>query len=82
MPAVLKDISRLRVVVVWCVLVLVMAALSVVAGADITLSNGGLLLVAFLAPPVVMLLVWRDAPPDTIAEVLHSVNRSSKETRP
>jgi fumarate reductase subunit C len=78
----LKDISRLRVVVVWCVLVLVMAALSVVAGADITLSNAGLLLVAFLAPPVVMLLVWRGAPPDTVAELLHSVNRPSKETRP
>ncbi len=78
----LNNISRLHVVGAWCALVLVIAAISVVAGAGITLSNGGLLLVACLAPPVVMLLVWRGAPPATVAELLHSVNRPSKDTRP
>ena len=78
----LNNISRLRVVGAWCALVLVIAALSVVAGAGITLSNGELLLVACLAPPAVMLLVWRGAPPATVAELLHSVNRPSKDTRP
>jgi hypothetical protein len=41
-----------------------------------------LLLVAGLLPPTIMLLVWRGAPPETVAELLHSVNRPSKDTRP
>jgi len=78
----LNNISRLQLVGAWCALVLVIAACSVVAGAGLTLGNGGLFLVVCLAPPAVMLLVWRGAPPATVAELLHSVNRPSKDTRP
>ncbi len=78
----LNSISRRGLAGAWCALVLVIAALSVVAGAGITLGNGGLLLVVCLAPPAVMLLVWRGAPPATVAELLHSVNGPSKDTRP
>jgi hypothetical protein len=34
-----------------------------------------LLLVACLVPPAIMLLVWRGAPPPTVAELLHAVDR-------
>jgi hypothetical protein len=79
----LKNISRLRLVGAWCFLMLVIAAYSVFAGANITLSNLGLLLVACLAPPAVMLLVWGGGPPPaTVAELLHSVNRPPKDNRP
>lgn len=79
----LNNISRRGLVVAWCALVLVIAAVSVVAGVAITVANAGLLLVAFVAPPTVMLLVWGGgAPPATVAELLHAVNRPSKDTRP
>ena len=78
----LKDISRTRWVGMWCALVIAIAACGVVAGAAITMSSGGVLLFACLAPPAVMLLVWRGAPPPTVAELLHSVNQSTEKDRP
>jgi len=73
----LKDLSRGRVACAWCVVVLVIAACSLVAGVAITVSNGALLLVAALMPPAIMLLVWRGAPDQTVAELLHSVDGPS-----
>ena len=54
----LRNISRVRLVGAWCVLMLAIAAAFVVAGAAITVANVGLLFAACVAPPVVMLLVW------------------------
>jgi hypothetical protein len=53
----------------------------VVGGVAMTLNAAELWLVACLVPPAVMLLVWRGAPPATVAELLHHVNRPSKESR-
>jgi hypothetical protein len=77
----LNGISRMRAVGVWIALVVVLMAVSLVAGVALTVSNGTLWLVAGLAPPAVMLLVWRGAPPATVAELLHAVNRSSEDGR-
>ena len=78
-----SNFSRLRLVSAWCVLILVIAAVSVVAGASLTFANAGLWLVACVAPPAVMLLVWGGGPPPaTVAELLHAVNRPSKDNRP
>ena len=78
----LKGLSRTRLVGAWLAAVIAIGAVSIVAGATISLSNVELLLVAGLLPPAVMLLVWRGDPPVTVAELLHTVNRPSKETRP
>jgi hypothetical protein len=78
----LNNISRLRLVGAWCALVIVIAAAGVVAGIPMTLANTGWLLAICLIPPVVMLFVWRGAPPPTVAELLHSVNGPSKGARP
>ena len=78
----LQDLSRARVAGAWCAMVVVIAAGSLVAGAAVTFSNGVLLLVAALVPPAVMLLVWRGAPDQTVAELLHSVDGPSEEGRP
>ena len=59
----------------------VLAACGVVLGLDVTLSSGILMLATSLVPPAVLLLVWRGAPPFTIAELLHSVD-TSNESRP
>jgi hypothetical protein len=71
----LKDLSRARVAGAWCAALLVIGALSVVAGAPVSISNVELWLVACLVPPSVMMLMWRGAPPRTVAEVLYAVNR-------
>ena len=78
----LKGISRARLVGAWFATVGVMIATRVVSGATITISSGGLWLAACVVPPAVMWLVWRDASPVTLAALLHSVNRPSKEVRP
>jgi hypothetical protein len=78
----LKDISRTRLAAIWVAAVIVMAAFSVVWGMALTLNSGAIWLVVCLAPPAVMLLVWRGAPPLTIAELIHSVDVPSKDTRP
>jgi hypothetical protein len=78
-----SNFSRLRLISAWCALILVIAAISVVAGAPLTFATATLWLVACVAPPTVMLLVWGGgAPPATVAELLHAVNRPSKDNRP
>jgi hypothetical protein len=66
----LNDLSRARLIGAWCMTVMTIGACSIVAGADITIGNGEWLLMACLVPPAVMLLVWRGAPPVTVAELL------------
>ena len=78
----LNNISRLRLIGAWCALVLVIAAAAVVLGLPMTLATIAWLIAIGLIPPVVMLFVWRGAPPPTVAELLHSVNGPSKGVRP
>jgi hypothetical protein len=77
----LKDISRARLVGAWCAAVILIGACGVVAGAAITMSNAGFLVFACLAPPAVMLLVWRGATPLTVAELLYAVNQPTEKDR-
>jgi hypothetical protein len=74
----LKNISRTQWIGAWVAGVVVMMAGSVVAGASLTISAGELWLVAGIVPPAVMWLLWRGAPPLTVAEVLYTVNGQSK----
>jgi hypothetical protein len=60
----------------------VIGALGVVEGVGITTGNGVLFLVACVVPPAVMLLVWRGAPPATVAELLYTVDTPPIEPRP
>jgi hypothetical protein len=71
----LKDLSRARLAVAWCAVLVVIGSLGVATGAPVSTGNFGLWLVACLAPPSVMLVAWRGAPPFIIAEVLHAANR-------
>lgn len=78
----LSNITRAQMAGAWCLMVIVVGACSVIAGAAMTVGNGALLLVTCVVPPIVMLFVWRGAPPLTVAELLQSVNDASKKTRP
>jgi hypothetical protein len=75
----LHSISRTQLAGGWLAAVVVLFAGSVVAwGAQLTVSAGALWVLACLAPPAVMLLVWR-APAVTVAELLYDVNKSTKD---
>lgn len=62
-------ISRTRSASLWMFAVSVLAACSVFLGMALTVGNGELWLIACLAPPAAMLLVWRAAKPTNRAVI-------------
>jgi hypothetical protein len=58
-----NNFFRARMVATWCMSVMTVGAFSVVLGAPLTIPNGELLLAACVVPPLIMLRVWRRAPP-------------------
>jgi hypothetical protein len=60
---------------VWFAILVALAGIGALAGAAITLENSALWFLAGIVPPAVMLMVWRGAPPATVAEILHTVDR-------
>ena len=73
----LKNVSRVKLVASWFATIIVLFALSVVLGADLSVGATELWLLACFAPPTVMLFVWR-APTPTVAELLYAVNQPDK----
>ncbi len=68
--------TNLRIAIgAWFALLIAVAAIGALAGASITLENSALWLLAGIVPPAVMLMVWRGAPPATVAEILNTVDR-------
>jgi hypothetical protein len=52
-----------------------------VLGVPLTLGYAALLLIVCVVPPAIMLLVWGGTPPQTVAELLYSVDTPSKDVR-
>ena len=77
----LKNVSRGQWAGRWLAAMAVMFASSIVLGGPSTGNVTALWLLACLAPPAVMMLVWRGAPPPTVAEVLYAVNNTNKDGR-
>ena len=71
----LNALTRTRVIQIWFVAVAVAIAAGVAFGVAVTTSTGVLLLAGCLVPPAVVLFLWRDAPPPTVAEVIHAADR-------
>ena len=76
----LKNVSRAKLVASWFAAIVVLFAVSVVLGADLSIGATELWLLACFAPPTVMLFVWR-APTPTVAELLYIVNQPAKDGR-
>jgi len=74
----LKNVSRPQLIAVWIAVIVVLFALTVVWGANPSLSAGAFWLLACLGPPAVMLLVWRK-PTQTVAELLYDTNHPDKD---
>ena len=75
------NLSRTQWAIAWCAAVSTATAAALAFGVRVTVGNGVLFLLACLAPPAVMLLVWRP-PPSTVAQLLYDANaRRRSETR-
>ena len=72
----LKEISCNRLVGFWFAAVTVIIASVVAMGVNVAVSTTVFLLTLSLAPPAVLLLVWRGAPPPTVGEILYEANTS------
>jgi len=70
----LNALTRTRVIQIWFVVVAVAIAAGIAFGVAVTTSTGVLLLAGCLVPPAIVLLLWRDAPPPTVAEVIHAAD--------
>ncbi len=71
----LTRLPRGTVVGVWFAVLAAVVGCGVLWGVSITIATGALLLIAGVVPPAIMLIVWRGAPPPTVAELLHAVER-------
>jgi hypothetical protein len=67
--------NRRTVIGFWFAALVAVAGVGALSGVPMTMSTGALWLVACVVPPAVMLMVWRGAPPPTVAEILHAANR-------
>ena len=76
----LKSVTRTQLIAAWFAIVVVLFAVSVVLGAKTSVGSAELWLLACLAPPAVLLLVWR-APTQTVAELLYDATHPDKDGR-
>lgn len=74
----LNRIAPTRLVGYWFVGVAVAIAAMVAIGFPMTVSTAALLLTMCLVPPAILLMLWRGAPPPTVGELLHSVNKEKE----
>jgi hypothetical protein len=76
----LKNVSRAQIAFSWFAAIVLLFSMSIVMGANVSISASELWLLACFAPPTVMLFVWRPPTP-TIAELLSAVNQPDKARR-
>ncbi len=70
-----RAINRGTLVGVWFAALVAVAAAGALSGVAITMGVSAVWLAACVVPPAVMLMVWRGAPPPTVAEILHTADR-------
>ena len=74
----LMNMSRTRVVGGWTAAVIVAFALSVVMGGPLTVGASQLWLLMCVVPSTVLLLLWPEASPVTVADMLHVHDNATK----
>jgi hypothetical protein len=75
--AMMKNLTRSRVIQFWFAAVLLIVVACVALGVAMTIGTGAMLLVMSLVPPAVVLLLWPGAQPVTIGDVLRGSERRS-----
>jgi len=74
----LQQLTRSRLIQVWITAVSLVVVAGITFGARITLGTALILLALCLVPPAMILFLWREGPPQTIAEVLHDAEHAVK----
>jgi len=72
---VFRTINRFTIIGTWLAILTAVAVAAALSGLSITAGASALWLAVCVVPPTVMLMVWRGAPPATVAEILHAVDR-------
>jgi hypothetical protein len=75
----LQHITRNQLVGFWFAGVAVIVAAMIVMGVNVGVSTTAVLLTLSLVPPGMIVALWGNAPPPTIAEVLYEANRRTDE---
>jgi hypothetical protein len=71
----LETTTRMKVIGLWFSLVAAVVVSGALLGVPMTTATAVLLVITCIAPPAVMLMVWRGGPPPTVAETLNAVDR-------
>ena len=61
----------------WCIATLLFVGISIAGGAEITFGRSLLVLIAAVAPPALLLAIFRGAPPKTVAQVLYDQEQTT-----
>ena len=67
----LKEMTRSRVIEVWCAAVTLVVVAGIALGGSVTVRTGAVLLAMSLVPPVIVLMLWPAPQPRTTAEMLY-----------
>jgi hypothetical protein len=70
-----SSVTRWNVISAWLAVLVAAAGIGALSGMSVTIGAGVIWLLACVMPPAVILMVWRGAPPPTVAEVLYAVER-------
>jgi len=69
------SINRHTVIGAWTAILTAVAGVGALSGMSITMDGTVLWLLACVVPPAVMLMLWHEAPAQTVAEILHPIDR-------
>jgi len=71
----LNSLTRARAIGIWFTAVISVTIAAGLLGAPLTGSTAVFLGLTCLVPPAITLMVWRGAPPPTVAETINSIDR-------
>lgn len=69
------EMTRSKLIQMWFATVLIVAGATLAFGGSVSVGTGALLLALCLVPPAIVVVLWPDAQPQTIAEILHDTER-------
>lgn len=72
----LRHLTARTLAAIWCLLVPTIAVVARALGTRVTPAGIAFLFAAAIVPATIVVFVWRDSAPSTVAELLHDVENS------